>query len=55
VVSSTPIIIRPPAVLAKATIVLRIFFGEERSLLNSRVFPSGWVRRSDGERMIMPP
>jgi hypothetical protein len=34
VVSSTPIIIRPPAVLAKATIVLRIIFGEERYLLN---------------------
>jgi hypothetical protein len=50
--SSTPIIICPPAVLAKATMVLRIFFGEERSRLNSRVFPSGWVMRSVRERMV---
>jgi len=50
--SSTPIIIRPPAVLTKATMVLRIFLGDERSLLNSRVFPSGWLTKSDREKMI---
>jgi hypothetical protein len=39
--SSTPNTSRPPAVLAKATRVLRKFRGDDRFLLNSRVLLSG--------------
>jgi len=51
--SSTPIISRPPAVLANATSDLRIGLGEDAPRLNSSVLPSSRAIKSVMELLIL--